>query len=439
MNQIDQMILIYDLLILLLMIISVSECIEIGRESNRHYYRYHDNNNDDSANEVTLQSIFLDLKAIIPKSNSNISDIINSHDSLINILQSRAHQANEYHGYNKMFSGRRYNPYSSSVYAIYNEDEFQEEHIDEKETTSRYEYNPSININLHNDIVFIGFSSNTVEYLRNTWFENIGHKDHMLYSFKRGLENKVTGLSIPSDVDTTITNHFHLVKISFSVADAIRDRLKILLNLSNLKYDTMISNQTNYLHVNTWEMEEILESLSQPISDSHMDTSDSTMKTSTKRVKTTSTFYILNLMDLLPPGYEIIYHIGFTHEELLELSKMQDIVLIAHSIKKDKSRKTRIDESDNELSLMLSSTSLLSSVTPYDENSTDVTEQNSNFEGDDQSSESINWRDAILATKLWAYKLNEETETLRQVSHYINYYMSYINNHYSFLNVDNFT
>jgi len=100
-------------------------------------------------------------------------------------------------------------------------------------------------LHLHHDVVFLGFPLTAIDFIADKWIHLLQRDEHILST----INNNENVIKMPGDI--MIRNHYNLVKSSFHVADAINSRIKSLAS----------SNNT----INIWEMEEILQSLSEAI------------------------------------------------------------------------------------------------------------------------------------------------------------------------------
>ena len=127
---------------------------------------------------------------------------------------------------------------------------FQEEYFfkEERASPSKKEDHQieQVNIDVHNDVIFVGFPATAVESVRSRWFEPLTHEDHIMASV--GSESHV--VVVPGQLK--YLNHFHIPQISFHVADSIKEYIvKLLLR----------SEDGDESYINSWELEEILEDL----------------------------------------------------------------------------------------------------------------------------------------------------------------------------------
>lgn len=187
---------------------------------------------------------------------------------------------------------------------------------------------------LHTDVVFIGFPSTAVHFIQEKWFESLGRFDDVMTSLNG---NRATHL--PGKVK--VRHNIHPVHVSFHVADAIRDRLHLLLIEA---YKT--NSENSLLYLNAIEVESILETLLPYISLSQSDKideiEDSTieMKEETKYPISAATFFILDLNLLNIVKRPILYHYldGFSESDLSLLSSQEDIIEICYKIQNEKKK-----------------------------------------------------------------------------------------------------
>lgn len=230
----------------------------------------------------SLESIsgeFTGLKNDLPM--KAIEDIVNKQSEIIQILQS-------------------YTILRSNFQDAYEHD--LETPFMTKKEVSPYE---SEDIDIHTDIIFVGFPASAVESIRARWFEPLTHEDQLMASV--GQDSHI--VVVPGDLK--LKHHFHLVQISFHAADSIRDYIKNLL----------IRPEGEESYINAWEMEEILEDLSAVIGTTH--------NIKAKLTKgSDDTLFILNV-DLSTPSDSVkyFYRNGFSKNDLSSIAGETEIVM----------------------------------------------------------------------------------------------------------------
>ena len=187
--------------------------------------------------------------------------------------------------------------------------------------------------------------------------------------------------------DIMIRNHYNLVKSSFHVADAINSRIK---NIQS-------SNNT----INIWEIEEILQSLSDAIISTSVQKDDNNENEIHAQappaavdgtVQPTSVIYILNLSNTRG----LKYYYGFTDEELLEIrTNHQDLKDLSTQIVQNEKRRTRLDLERDDSKPPLQGLKL-----------EDVGEAYSDSTADEGNSGYV--KDSLKGTRNWATAFNSE-------------------------------
>ena len=185
------------------------------------------------------------------------------------------------------------------------------------ERVSEYE---SEYVDIHTDVVFVGFPSSTIESVRARWFEPLTHEDQLMASI--GKDSHV--VVVPGDLK--IRHHFHLVQISFRAADSIRGYMKNLL----------IRPDDEESYINAFELEEILEDLSAVIGTTH--------NVKVKLGKgSDDTLFILNV-DLSTPSESVKYSYknGFSKDDISSMAEDAEIGIAVDKVLEIK-RANRID------------------------------------------------------------------------------------------------
>ena len=260
-----------------------------------------------------LNSILTDLKTLFPKTGI-MNSIIEEQEGLIEIVATKEYLSPEY-------GRRRYGRYSSYDSYLDNQDQFH---------NANDKNNWNINLDIHTDIVFIGFPTSTVDVLRNKWFDSLGRKDSVLYS----LNSEILKLN---ENDCSITHHYHLVQTSAMVSDVIRDRINQLSK-------KIIDNK-----VNLWEIEDILISLAETVTSTHTvtisDTVDGIKVDSPAPTKPVMTIFMFNNIN----DVKIQYINGFEDEIIQTLSTNEEITKLVNLIAKKQTYLASSETSDSKL------------------------------------------------------------------------------------------
>jgi hypothetical protein len=340
--------------------------------------------------KISLQAIFDDLKEIFPKNDAlGMKKILDIHTDMLHIIDSKRYSSPAGY-YRYRYSRGRY------VRNFYDQGT-----VDESPSTTTLENSieglNAINLDIHIDIAMIGFPASTVEFIRDSWFDNLGRKEPIMYT--TGSHEHIFTYQ---DADVTISYHFHMIQISFTVADAIRDRFHAM-SASNINSSNMV--------IHTWEMEEALESLSDKISSIHGKSSAASEANDTViTLKPSATIFILNIPNLLPSGYTYRYCSDFTTEEISALKQNKKIVDLAKSILNDELRQTRIEKLPD------------SSAKTSNQRSHAIIEDFKRVLASQDipptspivniSSSGLHWRDAVKETKEWSKAYADETSTM---------------------------
>ena len=175
-------------------------------------------------------------------------------------------------------------------------------------------------VDIHTDVIFVGFPSSTVESVRARWFEPLTHEDQLMASI--GQDSHV--VVVPGDLK--IRHHFHLVQISFHAANSIRDYIKNLL----------IRPDDEESYINAYELEEILEDLSAVIGTTH--------NVKAKLGKgSDDTLFILNIdLNTANESVKYSYRNGFSKSDLSSMAGDAEIGIAVDKILEIK-RANRID------------------------------------------------------------------------------------------------
>ena len=236
-------------------------------------------------------------------------------------------------------------------------------------------------LHLYHDVVFLGFPLTAIDFIADKWIHLLQRDEHILST----INDNDNVIKMPGDI--MIRNHYNLVKSSFHVADAINSRIKSMRS----------SNST----INIWEIEEILQSLSDAIFTTSVQKDDNNENEIHAQappaavggtVQPTSVIYILNLSNTRG----LKYYYGFTDEELLEIrDKHQDLRDLSTQILQNEKRRTRLDLDRDESKPPLQGLQL-----------DDVGEAYSDSSADEGNSGYV--KDSLKGTRNWATKFNSE-------------------------------
>jgi hypothetical protein len=177
-------------------------------------------------------------------------------------------------------------------------------------------------IDIHTDVIFVGFPASAVESIRAKWFEPLTHEDPFMASI--GQNSHI--VTVPGDIK--VRHHFHLVQISFHVADSLREYLSQLLILKE--------EDEEESYINAWELEEVLEGLSDVIGSTH--------NLKTRAISgSDDVLFILNV-DLNTPAQDTkyFYRNGYSAADLNKLAADKEILDLVDKVLEAK-RTTRFD------------------------------------------------------------------------------------------------
>lgn len=244
-----------------------------------------------------LKESFIAMKNDLPL--RAIEDILHKQQELIQILQSynvlsENFQEGYYHGHETPFLTKK-----------------------EKE---RFE---PLDVDVHHDIIFVGFPGPAVESVRSKWFEPLTHEDPVMASI--GKDSHIVVL--PGDLK--MAHHFHLPSISFHVADSIKEYITKLL---------LLPGEDGESYINSWELEEILDDLATVINKTH----DLQWKITEG---SDNSLFILNI-DVNTPEIEkkvkYVYRNGFSPKDLAIMAADSEVLKTLEKVM-DVTRVSRID------------------------------------------------------------------------------------------------
>jgi hypothetical protein len=121
--------------------------------------------------------------------------------------------------------------------------------------------NNSLTIDVHIDVVMLGFPKSAIWHAKDDWFNTLVRDEPL-----RGrLQKHLFDLAGPIKV----RNHFHLVEVSPNVTEVLQKKIgQLLLAAAETK---AVGANREVLSINAWEIEEVLASLTTTISSSHRD------------------------------------------------------------------------------------------------------------------------------------------------------------------------
>lgn len=242
-----------------------------------------------------LKESFIEMKNDLPL--RAIEDILRKQQELIQILQS----------YNSLSENFQEGYYHG------NETPFLT-----KKKKERFE---PLDVDIHHDIVFVGFPAPAVESVRAKWFEPLTHEDPVMASI--GKDSHI--VVVPGDLK--LAHHFHLPSISFHVADSIREYITKLL---------LLSGENGESYINSWELEEILDELSIVINKTH----DLQWKITEG---SDNTLFILNI-DVSTPEktMKYVYRNGFSRKDMAAMVADSEVRQLIDKVL-DVTRVSRLD------------------------------------------------------------------------------------------------
>jgi hypothetical protein len=178
--------------------------------------------------------------------------------------------------------------------------------------------------------------------------------------------------------------------------------------------------------VNSWEMEDILESLATAVSSSHKTTltseSEVGFKVELPGRKPTSTIFVLNL-DLLSGTHlsegEYSYRSGFSPYDLQTLAESGELRELASEALKDAKRSARV--TDPHVDRALGDAVQFAIKEDFSSFSEANISQSRDGRGESggasaAASSSVHWLDAVKETRAWAKTFTEETDALKEVT-----------------------
>lgn len=163
-------------------------------------------------------------------------------------------------------------------------------------------------IDIHNEVVFVGFPASAVESIRAQWFEPLTHTDPVMAS----VGNNGHIVTVPGELK--IRHHFHLIQISFHVADS----LKLYMN-------QILSKDGDKLYINAWELEEIMDDLSSIIKDTHNIQGKITKSAD-------DILFILNVDIKDNEDFKYFYKNGFSNDDLKAIIDEKEITILAEKV-----------------------------------------------------------------------------------------------------------
>jgi len=259
-------------------------------------------------------------------------------------------------------------------------------------------------LDVHNDVVFVGFPASAVEAMRAKWFDQLTHTDPLLATL--GANANV----VVAPGGMLVRHHFHLVQISFHVADRLRDYVSQLLlhptgdGVGDGEKD---GNTLGDHYINAWELEELLESLADTIGSTHtMRAADGGSGPEQKSAGAAGTLFVVNLDVGTTRGAEVRYSYrhGFTTGDLRTMAVDAEVLKAAENVLSGR-RSTRADlvAEDKQPLFPTPAGSSSGSSGSGGSSSTARTYARTNEAMNTQ----VHWRDAVSATRDWAKGLGE--------------------------------
>jgi hypothetical protein len=260
-----------------------------------------------------------------------------------------------------------------------------------------YKRNAKEYLDIHNDVVFVGFPASAVDAVRSKWFLPLTHTDPLMASV--GPQSNI--VATPGGMN--VRHHFHLVSISFHVADSLRDYVSRML-----LHETEDGDGEHY--INAWELEEVLESLSSAIGTTHtVHVEDGGNGPEQKSFGATDTLFVINLDVATTRGAEVryTYRNGFSMGNLRAMAVEADVLRAAEEVLGVR-RSTRMDFTADD------STPLFNFVTDPLTGKIRGMERTYKRSGEALNKQ-VHWRDAVSATRDWAKALGETIADLSKV------------------------
>ena len=264
----------------------------------------------------------------------------------------------------------------------------------------KHHHDDSEYLDVHSDVVFVGFPASAVEAMRAKWFDPLTHTDPLLATVGPNANLVVA----PGGLH--VRHHFHLVQISFHVADRLRDYVSQLLlhptGDGDGGKDKDHHDGLGEHYINAWELEELLESLAKTIGSTHtMRSADGGSGPEQKTVGAADTLFVVNLDVGTTRGAEVRYSYrnGFTTGDLRAMAVEADVLKAAEAVL-DGRRSTRADLVADDKQPLFPSTG---SGSGSGNKGVARTYARSNEAMNTQ----VHWREAVSSTRDWAKTLGE--------------------------------
>jgi hypothetical protein len=238
--------------------------------------------------------------------------------------------------------------------------------------------NAEESIDIHNDIVFVGFPASAVESIRSRWFEPLTHTDPVMAS----VGNNGHIVTVPGELK--IRHHFHLIQISFHVADS----LKLYMN-------QILRKDGDKSYINAWELEEVMDDLSSIIKDTH--------NLQGKITKSADDIlFVMNIDIKDNKDLKYSYKNGFSSDDLKAIIEEKEITVLAEKIIKVK-YSIRLDvPADSNVSL-------------FDVENVKEKYREKLYTKSETTNDQVHWRDAVAPTSNWANSLSVKVASRTKV------------------------
>lgn len=291
------------------------------------YYDYRESSSQ-------LRNSFGELKADYITNAHELSDILRAQNDIISIIEISAGyldhlQYSQPKNHNWVYSRN----FEESHYEHYSYAHEIENNFDPKIGTTIFSdrlSKPKINLDIHINVVFIGFPLSAIKMIKHNWLDNLGHKYEFIV--KLGSFGDIVSLhALDPDAEdaTTISYHFHLIQISFQVADVIKKRINLLANAS------IKSSQNSFKMLNSWEMENILDNLTEVLTSASLPPhAPNEQHTTVESIptKATSTLFFLNIAHT---SDYYSYISGFPSDDIKNMAEDVEIIDLCEKVIKD--------------------------------------------------------------------------------------------------------
>lgn len=188
---------------------------------------------------------------------------------------------------------------------------------------------------VHSDVVFVGFPSSAVEYIERHWLDSLVHESNSEGSYGGKL------FDMPGDL--SVRHHYHLLQVSFHVADLIRDTMLNMMRGSLTEDRTM----EHGFVINAWEIENMLDGLTKEMRSTGPAFE---LQGNSHQYVASNTIYVLNidleeslkqLSSQLGAPAKYSYQNGFTEAQLDRLAKDSKVVQLSKTVLREQSNAHR--------------------------------------------------------------------------------------------------